>query len=102
VTQNIWNLPSCQSIYLTQFGAVVSQGSPLVSTVVDVPCFDRDALIKALRADQSGQTSFPEFLIASWVAGVVSYVVDFEKRFVTYYGVLGESYTEYYPAVELV
>ncbi len=101
VIRNIWNLPSCQSIYLTLDGSVVSQGSPLVNETVDVPSFDREPLIKAIKADQAGLSSFPEFLMAAWKAGVVSYVVDFEKRVVTYYGVLGESYAEDYPAVEI-
>lgn len=101
ITRNIWSLPSCQSIYLTIHGSVVSQGTPLINTTVDVPLFDREALIKALRIDQAGQSTFPEFLKASWDAGVVSYIVDFEKRVVTYYGVLGESYSENYPAVEI-
>lgn len=101
ITKNIWNLPSCQSIYLTEYGSVVSQGTPLVSTTVDVPLFDREALIKALRIDQAGQSTFSEFLKASWEAGVVSYVVDFEKRLVIYYGVSDESYSENYPAVEI-
>lgn len=101
ITRNIWNLPSCQSIYLTEYGSVVSQGTPLINTTVDIPPFDREALIKALRIDQAGQSSFPEFLKASWEAGVVSYIVDFEKRVVTYYGVLGESYAENYPSVEI-
>ena len=69
VTRNIWNLPSCQSIYLTQYGSVVSQGTPLVNTTVDIPRFDHEALIKALRIDQAGQSSFPEFLKASWEGG---------------------------------
>lgn len=101
ITQNIWHLPSCQSIYLTEYGSVVNQGTPLVNATVDVPPFNRETLIKALRTDQAGQSTFPEFLKASWEAGVVSYIVDFEKRIVTYYGVLGESYTENYPAVEI-
>ncbi len=101
ITRNIWNLPSCQSIYLTQYGPVVSQGSPLINTTTDIPAFDREALLKALRIDQAGMSSFPQFLMASWEAGVVSYVVDFEKRIVTYYGALNESYSENYPAVEL-
>jgi uncharacterized protein YbcV (DUF1398 family) len=101
VTRNIWNLPSCQSIYLTEHGSVVSQATSLINTTVDIPLFDREALIKALRIDQAGQGTFVEFLKASWEAGVVSYTVDFEKRVVTYYGVLGESYAENYPAVEL-
>lgn len=101
VHRNIWHLPSCQSIYLTRYGSVVSQGTPLVHATVDVPLFDRDALIKALKADQSGLTSFPQFLKAAWEAGVVSYVVDFENRQVTYFGVLGETYAENYPACEV-
>lgn len=101
VTQNIWNLPSCQSIYLTQYGSVVSQGTPLVNETTDIAPFNRDALIKAIKLDQAGQSSFPEFLKSSWEAGVVSYNVDFEKRVVTYYGALGESYSENYPAIEL-
>jgi len=101
VTKNIWYLPSCQSIYLTEYGPVVSQGSPLIHTTSDIPSFSRDALIKALRTDQTGQSSFPEFLQASWAAGVVSYVVDFEKQIVTYYGALNESYAENYPTIEL-
>ncbi|QLH35080.1 MAG: DUF1398 family protein [Parachlamydiaceae bacterium] len=101
IRQNIWNLPSCQSIYLTEYGSVVSQGTSLISMTVDIPPFDREALVKALRNDQAGKSTFPEFLKASWEAGVVKYIVDFEKRFVIYYGVLGESYTENYPAVEI-
>ncbi len=101
IAKNIWNLPSCQSIYLTEYGPVVSQGTPFVNTTVEVPLFDREALIKALRIDQAGQSTFLGFLRASWEAGVVSYVVDFEKRLVIYYGVLGESYSENYPTVEI-
>lgn len=100
ITQNIWHLPSCQSIYLTKYGPVVSQGTPLGSGNLDVPLFNREALIKALRKDQAGESSFSEFLNAAWGAGVVSYIVDFEKRSVVYYGVLGESYLENYPAVK--
>ena len=101
ITRNVWSLPSCQSIYLTEHGSVVSQGTPLINTTVDVPLFDREALIKALRIDQAGQSTFLEFLKSSWEAGVVSYTVDFEKRVVIYYGVLGESYAENYPSVEI-
>jgi uncharacterized protein YbcV (DUF1398 family) len=101
ITKNIWNLPSCQSIYLTKYGSVVSQGTPLLNMTVDVPLFNRQALIKALRIDQAGESTFPEFLKASWESGVVSYVVDFEKRVVIYHGVLGESYSESYPAVKI-
>ena len=101
VTRNIWSLPSCQSLYLTEKGPVVVQGSPLVSGMADVPPFNRDALITALRIDQAGNSTFPEFLIATWRAGVVKYDVDFAARTCTYYGVGEEEYVESYPAVEV-
>ena len=101
ITKNIWHLPSCQSIYLTKYGSVAYQGTPLITGTVDIPSFDEALLIKALKADQTGLTSFPEFLKAAWQAGVVSYIVDFEKRSVSYFGVLGECYTEDYPAIEI-
>ncbi len=59
---------------------------PLVSGMVDVPPFDREALIAALRTDQAGKSTFPEFLEASWRAGVVRYDVDLKARKVSYYG----------------
>src|ERR1700729_453906 len=64
VLRNLWFLPACQSLYLTNHGPVVSQGTPLVAGTIDVPAFDRDALISALRTDQAGQSTFPEFLAA--------------------------------------
>jgi uncharacterized protein YbcV (DUF1398 family) len=51
--------------------------------------------------DQAGNSTFPEFLGASWRAGVVRYDVDFAARTVTYYGCSGEEYLEAYPAVDL-
>jgi uncharacterized protein YbcV (DUF1398 family) len=101
VTRNLWYLPACQSLYLTAHGPVVSLGTPLVAGTADVPSFDREALITALRTDQAGQSTFPEFLNASWRAGVVRYDVDFAARTCTYYGATGEEYIESYPAVEL-
>ncbi len=101
VTRNLWSLPACQSLYLTNEGPVIMQGTPLVSGTVDVPPFDRDALIKALRTDQAGNSTFPEFLAATWRAGVIRYDADFLGRKVAYYGCNGEEYVEDYPAVEV-
>src|SRR5580658_1510704 len=101
VTRNLWYLPACQSLYLTEDGPVVSIGTPLMSGTADVPRFDREALITALRTDQAGESTFPEFLAASWRAGVVRYDVDFTARTVAYYGCNGEEYVEAYPAVEI-
>ena len=101
VTRNRWVLPACQSIYLTQSGPVVSVGTPLTSGTTDIPPFDREGLVAALRDDQAGRTTFPQFLAAAWRAGVVQYEVDFEARKVSYSGCLGEEYVEEYPAVDV-
>lgn len=101
VTRNIWSLPACQSLFLTDAGPVVMQGAPLVCGAADVPSFDREALIAALRIDQAGNSTFPEFLEASWRAGVIRYDVDFVARRVAYIGCNGEEYIEAYPAVTI-
>jgi uncharacterized protein YbcV (DUF1398 family) len=77
------------------------QGEPLAKGAMDVPAFDKEALISALRKDQSGESTFPEFLAASWRAGVVRYDVDFIARTVAYYGCNGEEYVEAYSQVEI-
>jgi uncharacterized protein YbcV (DUF1398 family) len=100
VTRNLWFLPACQSLYLTEDGPVVTLGAPLSSGTIDVPPFNREALIAALRTDQAGESTFLEFLAASWHAGVVRYDVDLIARKVTYYGCRGEEYIEDYPAVD--
>jgi uncharacterized protein YbcV (DUF1398 family) len=101
VTRNFWYLPACQSLYLTEHGPVVTQGTPLVTGTVDVPPFDRDALIHALRTDQAGNSTFPEFLMATWRAGIVRYDVNFAARTCSYYGAQGEEYVENYPEVAI-
>lgn len=100
VRRNVWTLPAGQSLFLTELGPVVMVGTPLAAGMVDVPVFDREALIRALRVDQAGESTFPEFLEASWRAGVVGYDVDFVGRTVTYLGCHGEQYVESYPAVD--
>lgn len=101
VTRNVWSLPACQSLFFTNDGPVVMQGTPIASGFMDVPTFDREALISALRRDQAGNSTFPEFVAASWAAGVVRYDVDFVERTVRYYGCHGEEYVEAYPMVEV-
>jgi len=101
VRRNIWVLPACQSLYLTDEGPVVMQGQPLLSGTTDAPSFDGEAVIRALRTDQAGESTFPEFLRASWAAGVVRYEADFLARTVTYYGCCGEEYIESYPEVSV-
>lgn len=101
VLHNHWTLPAAQSLYLTVAGPVVVQGTPLISGFAEIPPFDQAALITALRTDQAGQSTFPEFLAAAWQAGVIRYHVDFGARTVTYYGSNDEAYVEAYPAVAI-
>lgn len=101
VTRNEWILPSCQSTYDTQLGTLVMAATPLIQGIAEVPTFDRDSLVRALREDQSGGTTFPQFLNAAWRAGVVRYEVDFQARRVVYFGSLGERYAEDYLPVDL-
>ncbi len=101
VQRNVWNLPSCQSIYIMEDGAVVQQGAPLLTGVTDIPAFDRNSFVKALRTDQAGESTFPEFLAASWRAGVIGYEVNFSERTVIYYGANDERYEESYPEVKI-
>ena len=101
VTRNYWFLPACLSLYITRHGPVAVQGTPLLSGAADVPPFDRETLITALRTDQAGNSTFHEFLEATWRAGVVRYDVDFTVRTCTYYGCNDEHYVESYPAVSL-
>jgi uncharacterized protein YbcV (DUF1398 family) len=99
--RNFWFLPACQSLFLTNYGAVVTQGTPIATGTMDVPPFNREALISALLTDQAGESTFPEFLAASWRAGVVRYDVDFTARTVAYYRCNGEEYIEAYTIVEV-
>lgn len=101
ITKNIWHLPSCDSFYFSEAGSLVNPGSPLIGRVGPCPSFNEAALIATLRADQAGQTTFPEFLMSAWKAGVIRYEVDFIKRHVSYFGPFGEEYKESYPPVDL-
>lgn len=101
VTRNVWVLPACEALYLTNDGPVAIQETPLLSGAFDVPAFDREALIRALRKDQAGESTFPEFLEAYWRAGVIRYDVDLVARTVTYFGCSGDQYVEGYPQVTI-
>lgn len=101
VLRNEWSLPSCQSIYVMEGGSVAVTGTPLETGFAEIPRFDETALVEAIRADQAGKSTFPEFLSATWRAGVVRYECDFAARKVTYHGVNGEFYEEEYPAVAI-
>ena len=101
VQYNYWFLPSLQSLYLTKHGSIVNQGTPILTGFADIPAFNQEAVIHALRVDQAGKSTFPEFLAAIWQAGVIRYEVDFSNRTVSYFGSDPTSYVESYPAVEI-
>ncbi len=62
---------------------------------------DSEPLVPTRMSESVFDQTFPEFLAASWRAGVVRYDVDFASRTVTYYGCNGEEYVEAYPAVQI-
>jgi uncharacterized protein YbcV (DUF1398 family) len=83
-------------------GAVlIQQLPPLFEGMAVVPAFDRNELIRVLRADQAGEATFPAFLDGTWRAGVVRYVVEFDEHRVLYYGAAGDVYEESYPALDV-
>ena len=63
VLRNEWHLPGAQSRYDMTDGAVLMQQlPPRIDGISVVPPFDRNELIRVLRADQAGETTFPAFL----------------------------------------
>lgn len=95
-------VPSMTTVYVTARGDVVEQGTPVVDGAARVARFDREELIAALRRDQAGRSTFPEFVAAAWRAGVLSWTVDLAARTCTYRSASGgEGYVETYPAVEI-
>lgn len=97
--KNTWYLPSGDSFYFTSDDALVIPGTSLIEAPSPCPIFHETALIKALKLDQAGQTTFPDFLKNIWSAGVVMYTVDFIHRSVTYYGADNTHYQEDYPSI---
>ncbi|MEU8589565.1 DUF1398 family protein [Streptomyces sp. NPDC048664] len=94
-------VPAGTSVYVTDAGPVVTQSGPLVDGTADISPWDEKALIAAIRADQAGSTSYPEFVSGCWNAGVLHYEVNLAARTCTYHGALGDSYTESYQPVSI-
>jgi uncharacterized protein YbcV (DUF1398 family) len=95
------SIPSGTTLYLTDAGPVVMQGDPVVAGMADVASWNREALVTAIRTDQAGNSSYPQFAQSCWEAGVVHYDVDLLGRTCTYAGAAGEQYVESYPRVEV-
>jgi uncharacterized protein YbcV (DUF1398 family) len=89
------------SVYHLADGAVAMNSEPIAAPVSAVPAWEEPALIGALRTDQAGESTFAEFLEASWKAGVIRFRVDLANRTCTYFGIAGNHYVETYPAVVL-
>jgi uncharacterized protein YbcV (DUF1398 family) len=95
------DVPSASVVYVTDGGAVLRPGAPLFDDWTEIAGFDELALVDAIRTDQRGESTFPEFVRATFAAGVISYLVDTRARTCTYLGARGERYVEEYPAVDL-
>jgi uncharacterized protein YbcV (DUF1398 family) len=101
VVKYYFDVPSMSVVYVTDRGDVLQPGILLRSEKMVIPPYDEMALIDAIRTDQRGESTFPEFVEASLQAGVIRYEVDSIARTCTYFGTHGERYVEDYPAVEL-
>ncbi|HEX5369898.1 MAG TPA: DUF1398 family protein [Dehalococcoidia bacterium] len=101
VTRILVNVPGMTTTFVTPEGSVVQQGEPQVTGAIEMAPFDAAALIAALRADQAGLSSYPEFMAATWAAGVLTYDVDLNERTCTYRSPASEAYTEAYAVVEV-
>jgi uncharacterized protein YbcV (DUF1398 family) len=101
VSRNFWHLPVCQILYLREHGPVVALGTPFLSGMVEVPGFNREVLVAALRTDQAGKSTVPEFLLASRRAGVPRYDVDLHARTCPSHGANEEEDIESCPVVEV-
>lgn len=99
--KNTWYLPSGDSFYFSKEDSLVIPGKSLIEDITVYPSYSEEELIRALRTDQAGKSTFPEFLMNTWKSGVVKYEVNFIDRYVVYYGANGEEYKEIYPAVEI-
>jgi uncharacterized protein YbcV (DUF1398 family) len=87
------------TVYHLSGGAVAESFGPIVEFAEVVPAWDEASLVAAIRADQAGRTSFPEFLRSSWNAGVIHFRVGLNERTCTYFGTASNHYVEKYPAV---
>ncbi len=96
-----FDVPSASIIYITDGGAALRPGAPLFGDWTEIAEFDEMALIDAIRADQRGETAFPDFVKATFDAGIISYLVDTQARTCTYFGPRGDQYVEEYPVVDL-
>lgn len=101
VTRITVTVPSWTTVLATARGSVVQQGTPMTAATTEVPPFDLDAFVAALRANQEGHNTYPEWMEATWRAGVVWYEVDLAARTCTYHSPAGDTYVEDYPAVDI-
>lgn len=101
VTKYYFDVPSCTVRYTTAAGDVLQPGTFLRTEKTLISPFDEDALISAIRSDQVGESTFAEFVEATFQAGVIRYEVDTAAHACSYFGSGGERYVEQYPAVDL-
>lgn len=94
-------VPSNAFVYFTNDGPVLMQHEPIARGAADLAPFDEPAVVAALRSDQAGASTFPEFMAAAWAAGVLTYDVDLAASTCTYHGADGASYLEFFDRVAI-
>lgn len=71
---------------------------PMEMPAIDVPnVFNKDDVVLAIRAAQSDQVRYPEFLKLTMSAGCIGYMVWITGRHVSYFGRQGEVHIEHFP-----
>jgi uncharacterized protein YbcV (DUF1398 family) len=94
-------LATGSSVYHLSDEAVTDTFAAFGGGLAPVPTWDEAAVIAAIRVDQAGHTTFPEFLAAAWRGGVIHFRVDLIARTCTYYGAAENVYVERYPSVDI-
>jgi uncharacterized protein YbcV (DUF1398 family) len=86
-----------RSAYYDRNSAVYEHGHPDAGMHPVADAFDDAEIVATLRAIQSGQIGYAEFLRRIAAAGCASYCVYMGGRMAVYYGRDGQAYVEQFP-----
>lgn len=78
-----------------------THAEPLTLPTPPVPeAFSGEALVAAIRAAQSDEVRYPEFIVRAINAGTAAYRVFITGRRVLYFGRQGDTHTELFPTAK--
>ena len=67
VTKYLFDVPSATVIYVTDDGVVIRPGQLIRTEKTVIPPFDSGKVVAAIRTDQRGESTFPEFVEESFL-----------------------------------